>query len=144
MNTDTVLALDVGESRIGLAAGRRGSGFAFGRGWITRGRKFEDDVAELRRMAEQEGAGLLIVGLPRRADGGDSKQTQRVRSFAQGLEQAGFNVEFEDERFTTRLAGQQLIGGTRSKKQRQEKGLLDEAAAILILETWLKRQEANP
>ena len=142
MNGNTVLALDVGEARIGLARAERGSSFAFGRGWITRNRRLKDDLAELRKLAQEEQAGLLVVGLPRRSDGGESAQTARVREFARQLEEAGFTVEFEDERFTTRIAGQQLLDGTRSKRQRQEKGLLDEAAAVLILETWLQRQAA--
>lgn len=137
---ETVLALDVGEARIGLARGERGSPFAFGRGWLTRGPRLGDDVRALRELAKDEGASLLVVGLPRRSDGGDSRQTRRVLDFARHLQQEGFTVEFEDERYTTRVAGQQLLGGSRSKRQRQEKGLLDEAAAILILETWLQRQ----
>lgn len=134
-----VLALDVGEARIGLARGEPGSRFAFGRGWIER-TTLVQDLAELRRIAAEEAADLLVVGLPRRSDGADSVQTQRVRSFAHELEKAGFTVELEDERFTTRIAGAQLAAGPRSRTKRREKGLLDEASAVLILESWLERQ----
>lgn len=140
MSEGTVLALDVGEARIGLARGERGSPFAFGRGWIVRGRSQDDDIRELKRIMDEEQAGLLVVGLPRRTDGRDSRQTQAVRQFAASLEQAGIKVEFEDERFTTRIAGQQIARGAAPRRKRQEKGLQDEAAAVLILETWLARQ----
>ena len=143
MDGSAVLALDVGEARIGLARGARGSSFAFPRGWITRGRSIRADISALRELAEREQAGLLVVGLPLRSDGGDSEQTRRVREFTAELEAAGFKVEFQDERYTTRIAGQQIAGGPRSRQKRQQKGLEDEAAAVLILETWLQRQVAG-
>ncbi|HLR47436.1 MAG TPA: Holliday junction resolvase RuvX [Deinococcales bacterium] len=140
MTGTAVLALDVGEARIGLARGERGSSFAFGRGWLVRGRDAAADIAELKKLMEEERAGLLLVGLPRRSDGGESEQTRRVREFAAQLEEAGLPVEFEDERYTTRIAEQQITGGLRGRTRRREKGLRDEAAAVLILETWLARQ----
>lgn len=143
MKDGTVLALDVGEARIGLARAERGSSFAFGRGWLVRGRRVGDDIEQLKQVMADEGADLLVIGLPRRSDGGDSAQTQRVRQFAAQLEQAGLRFEFEDERFTTKIAGQQLARGAAPKRKRQEKGLQDEAAAVLILETWLQRQAAG-
>jgi len=133
-----VLGLDVGDARIGLARAESGSALAFGRGWIDR-TDLEADLAELRRIAAEEKADLLVVGLPRRSDGADSEQTRRVRRFADRLSEAGLEVALEDERFTTRIAGRQVATGPRSKGKRQVKGLLDEAAAVLILETWLQR-----
>jgi len=80
-----------------------------------------------------------VVGLPSTLRGGDSAQTQKVRAFAAELEKAGLVVVFEDERLTTRLAAQGLATSGLKKKQRQEKGRLDERAAVLILETYLAR-----
>ena len=134
-----VLALDVGQARIGLAAGRVGSRLAFGKGYITRGKQREDVAAVLDKM-KREKAALLVVGLPRRTDGSDSPQTQRVRSFAKALEEAGAEVILEDERFTTRVATQDLRRGGGSRKKRREKGRVDEASAVLILETFLAKQ----
>lgn len=138
--TEKVLALDVGEARIGLAVAELGSSFAFGRGYLTR-TTLAKDIDALKTKLEQEGAGYLVIGLPKRTDAQDSVQTQRIRDFAQHLEAAGLSYEFEDERFTTRMAGQNLLRSGRKKKQRQEKGLLDEASAILILESYLNRQK---
>ena len=81
-----------------------------------------------------------VVGLPSRLRGGDSPQTQKVRLFAAALEEAGLVVVFEDERLTTKLASQGLATSGLKKKQRQEKGRLDERAAVLILETYLARR----
>ena len=134
----TVLALDVGEARIGLATGQVGSSFAFGRGYLKRSKQAEDVAAILEKMA-QENAELLVIGLPTRTDGKDSPQTRRVRSFAKALEVAGAKIVFEDERFTTRAATQGISSSGASKKKRRDKGRVDEASAILILETYLTR-----
>lgn len=133
-----LLALDVGEARIGLAVGRLGSSFAFGRGYITRSKQSEDVRAVLEHMT-RENAQTLVVGLPTRTDGRDSPQTQRVRSFATALEAAGAQVVFEDERFTTRIATQGISSSGISRKKRRDKGRVDEASAILILESYLAR-----
>ncbi len=136
--TETLLALDVGEARIGVAVGRLGSSFAFGRSFITRS-KLAADVAAVQALTDEEGAARVVVGLPSTLRGGDSAQTQKVRAFAAELEKAGLVVVFEDERLTTRLAAQGLATSGLKKKQRQEKGRLDERAAVLILETYLAR-----
>lgn len=141
---EVVLALDVGDARIGVARGETGSTLAFGRGALRRTRQ-RDDVAEIVRLAGEEGATRVVVGLPTRTDGRDSKQTQRVRAFAEALGRAGVEVEFEDERFTTRIAERALAGGPLPRGKRQEKGRVDEASAVLILESWLtKRMRPEP
>jgi putative holliday junction resolvase len=137
-----VLALDVGEARIGVARGELGASFAFGRGFVTR-QKLATDVAAVRALAEAEGAVRVVVGLPSSMRGGDSPQTRRVRAFAAALERAGLTVVFEDERLTTRLAAQGLAQSGLGRRRRQEKGLLDERAAVLILESYLAKQRPS-
>lgn len=137
---EKVLGLDVGTARIGLAIAEAGSLFAFGRGYIVRSSLAEDIAAiKARQLAEQ--AKLLVIGLPARTDGKDSEQTEHVRRFANALAAAGCDYVFEDERFSTRMAHQNLLQSGKKKKQRQEKGLLDEASAIVILESYLVRQK---
>jgi putative Holliday junction resolvase len=141
---EAVIALDVGEARIGLARGELGSLFAFGRGYLQ-SQGTAADVRAITEVARQEGATIVVVGLPRRTDGRDSDQTRRVREFAGALQTAGLTVELEDERFTTRLASSQLLAGglLRRQKKRREKGRVDEASAVLILETYLRRREQD-
>ena len=139
---EAVIALDVGEARIGVARGELGSSFAFGRGYIVR-RGLMQDVAAVRAQLVAENATRVVVGLPRRSDGGESAQTQAVRDFAATLQGAGLTVVFEDERYTTQLASRGLVTSGLSKKKRREKGLLDEAAAVLILETYLRKTAPN-
>lgn len=134
---EALLALDVGQARIGVACGALDRPLVFGRGVVTH-RSQREAVAEIAGIAAAEGATRIVVGLPRRHDGGDSKQTQRVRAFARALEAAGLEVIFEDERYTTQLAQRRLIEGGAGK--RRDKGRLDEAAAVLILESYLARR----
>lgn len=134
-----VLALDVGEARIGLARGELGTPFAFGRGTLPRSGRQAADVSAVAAAAAAEGASLILVGLPLRAQGGDSAQTQRVRAFAAALRDAGLTVELLDERFTTALAERQLARSGLPRGKRREKGRVDVAAAIAILETYLAR-----
>ena len=135
---EAVIALDVGAARVGVARGDLGSSFAFGRGYIVRS-DLAHDVAAVRERLEAENATRVVVGLPRRSDGGESAQTGAVRDFAAALQAVGLTVVFEDERYTTQLASRGLVSSGMSKKKRREKGLLDEAAAVLILETYLRK-----
>lgn len=141
-----VIALDVGDARIGLAAGKLGSSFAFGRGALTRAGT-KRDVPEVLRVAHEEGAGVIVVGLPLRLDGSESAQTARVRTFVSELlaaaEPLGLQVVLEDERLTTRIAQRQVGTSALPRSRRQEKGRLDEAAAVLILESYLQRQQSE-
>lgn len=138
----TVLALDVGDARIGVARGEVGSSLAFGRGAIVR-RGTKTDVVAVASAVQAEGASLVLVGLPLNLDGSDSAQTSRVRAFAADLrgaiEPLGVAVALEDERLTTRMAQRQIGAGPLPRSKRHVKGLLDEAAAVLILESYLAR-----
>ncbi len=142
-----VLGLDVGDARIGLARADAASQVAFGRGAIERS-GVKRDVEAVARLAAEEGADVVVVGLPRSMDGTDSPQTQRVRAFAAALAERlapeGVRVELEDERLSTRSAYRQIAGSSLPRGKRQEKGRLDEAAAVLILESFLARTAGRP
>lgn len=118
----TILALDISKSRIGFAvnAGR----LAFGRGSVDR-RRLPLDLKALRQKVRETGASALLLGLPLRTDGAPSPAADRVRAFAKILQEQGYTVLFQDERFTTRRARD--LGAAD----------LDEAAAVQILELYL-------
>jgi putative holliday junction resolvase len=133
-----LLALDVGVARIGLAVSDPSGRFAFPRGFIVR-QKLKLDIAAVQNQMEKEHAQSLVVGLPLKTDGSYSGQTQRVRAFAKDLERAGIQIVLQDERFSSKLAQSQLLV-TSNKRDRLEKGLLDAQSAVLILETYLQKQ----
>ena len=131
-----VAALDVGEARIGRAVGELGRPFAFGRGYLVR-EEFERDLEALSRWLDEEGAERVVVGLPLRTGGEEGPEAARVRKLGEALRARGFDVVYEDERFTTQLAQQRLRQAP--KRVRREKGKLDELAAVLLLESYLER-----
>ncbi|MBO1438380.1 Holliday junction resolvase RuvX [Meiothermus sp. CFH 77666] len=131
-----VVALDVGEARIGLAVGETGSPWAFGRGYLVR-KNLEADLKALAAVAEQERAERFVVGLPLRTDGSLSAQAERVLALVEAMREQGLQVELLDERYTTKLGQHRLMNAP--KRIRQEKGKLDEAAAIALLESYLAR-----
>lgn len=117
-----ILALDVSRSRIGFAvnAGR----LAFGRGSVPR-KRLPLDLKAVRLKVEETGADLLLLGLPLRTDGAPSPSADRVRAFGRVLEEKGYQVAYQDERFTTQRA--RALGAADE----------DEAAAVQILELYL-------
>lgn len=123
-----ILALDVSKKRIGFATntGR----LAFGRGSVQRKRLPLDLKAVRLKVAEVE-ATMLLLGLPLRTDGQHSPTADRVKAFGQVLQEKGYQIQYQDERFTTRRA--------------QELGAqdLDEAAAVQILELYLLSFDQN-
>jgi len=129
-----LLALDVGEARIGLAVGETGSPWAFGRGYLVR-KDLASDLQALADLAQREQAECFVVGLPLRTDGRPSAQAERVRVLVEAMRQRGLRVELLDERFTTKLGQSRLLNAP--KRIRREKGKLDEAAAIALLESYL-------
>ncbi len=139
---ETLLGLDVGDARIGLARADGERPLAFGRGALER-RGGARDVEAVVRAAEAEGATLVVVGLPLRTDGTDSEQTRRVRAFAESLTRAGLTVAFEDERFTTRVAHRRLLDAPLGRARRRERGRVDEASAVAILESFVTRRLAE-
>jgi putative Holliday junction resolvase len=135
-----VIALDVGEARIGLAVGETGSPWAFGRGYLVR-QGLEADLEALAALAQREGAQRFVVGLPLRTDGRPSAQAERVMALVEAMRKRGLELELLDERYTTKLGQNRLKNAPR--RLRQEKGKLDEAAAIALLESYLARTQSQ-
>ena len=136
------MALDIGQARIGLAVGEAGSSFVFGRGYLKRS-KLAEDLEYLREKAEEEQVKAFVLGLPLDQNGQQSKQSQRVQAFGRELASLGLPIHYQDERFTSLVAQQGILASGANKRRRQDKGLVDEGAAILILENFLQNQP-NP
>ncbi len=131
-----VLALDVGAKRIGLAVSdpeRRAA-----RPLLVYERVNRDvDVAALGRIAAEQGATLLVVGLPAKLDGSLSPEGQRVVSLARRLERRlGLPLELVDEALSTVEVEQAMLEANLSRAKRRQ--VVDRAAAAEILRRWLE------
>jgi putative pre-16S rRNA nuclease len=135
-----LLGLDVGDKTIGVALSDESATLASGLHTIRR-TGLKKDLRELAELARGRDVGAVVVGLPRRLDGSEGPQAQKVRAFVQALQDAvKLPVVTWDERFTTVAAEQALIEGGVSRERR--KGLVDKVAAVLILQNYLDYRKA--
>ena len=130
------LGLDVGERRIGVASGDTDSGIAVPAGVIENSPKATEDVVQ---EAHARDAGIVVVGMPYSMSGRMGPQALVVQEFVRGLQEVGLAVETVDERLSSAEAERALAGGrTRGRgRRRPEKGTVDAASAVVILQAWL-------
>jgi putative Holliday junction resolvase len=136
----TVIGLDHGGRRIGVAVGSEETGLAFARPALLR-RNLAADLDQIAALAHAEDAGQIVLGLPRNMDGSEGPQAAAARSFGEQLAAIGLDVAFVDERLTSWQAGEELAAGDR--RPTRASGEKDSAAARLILQEWLDRRRAN-
>lgn len=131
-----ILALDVGEKRIGVAVSDPLGLTAQGVETIfTKGQA--RDIDRIKDLARQYETDRLLVGLPRNMNGTIGPQAERVLAFSEELKRVGFQVRHEDERMTTMMADRVLSEGeVRGKKRRD---VVDKLAATYILQSFLDR-----
>ncbi len=130
----TVIGLDHGARRIGVAVGETESGMAFARPAIHR-HNLADDLQAVTQLAKAEGAELVVVGLPMHMDGSEGDQAAAARAFGDALTDLGLSVAFEDERLSTWEAGERLR--ETGRRPWRESGELDSTAARVILQQYL-------
>ena len=133
------LAIDWGDARIGVAACDSGGVLAYP---LTTVRAGADEIAELMAVVAEYEPIEVLVGLPRSLSGGRVRRRQRRGSGLHGWQpRSGVPVRLVDERLTTVTASQRLHEtGKRAKEQR---GLIDAAAAVAILEQALVFEQSQ-
>jgi len=133
MSSRTLISLDVGEKRIGVAVADDSVRIAVPFTTI------EVDGTELISIADlviQQGADTIVVGYPRNQQGEPTAQTDYVEKFAKQLEDMDATLVFQDESLTSVIAEHRLI----AQKKPYSKGDIDANAASIILQDYL---EAN-
>lgn len=125
-----ILALDVGEKRIGVAQGDADMRIAFPYDTIEVDGSEVQAIAELVMASDVE---TLVVGYPRNQSGEPTAQTQYVEDFVAKLTDLPAEVVFQDESLTSVMAEQRL----KQQKAPYGKGDIDAMAACIILEDYL-------
>lgn len=135
MNMERILALDVGEKRIGVAVSDLLGITAQGVKTIHRvGMK--KDLIEIEALLKEYKPSKIVCGLPKNMDGSLGPSAEAVQKFAQKLQNKfGHEVIYVDERLTTVSAQRVLIEGDVSRKNR--KNVVDKLAAQYILQMYL-------
>jgi len=97
----------------------------------------------LCRYVAQEQVERIVVGEPRQPNGEPSENLARVQQFVNRWrkQKPEIPVEFYDERFTSVLAHRAMLEGGLKKKARQDKALVDEISATIILEDYMRSKQ---
>lgn len=133
MSSQSLVCLDVGEKRIGVAVADTAVRIAVAFDTI------EVDGDELKKIAEiviREGAKTIVIGYPRNQQGETTAQTQYVEAFAKQLEDIDAEIVFQDESLTSVIAENRL----KAMKKPYSKGDIDAQAAAIILEDYMEQR----
>jgi putative Holliday junction resolvase len=130
-----ILAIDYGIKRTGIAVTDEMQMIAFGLTTIPS----ETAIAFLKDYFSKENVSSVIIGEPKQMDGTPSQSAELINNFVVKFQKAfpGMPVERVDERFTSKMAFQTMIDSGLNKKQRQNKALVDEIAATIMLQDYL-------
>ena len=135
--TETLIAFDFGEKRIGIAIGQTVTRTATPLDTVPVRRR-KPDWSAIDRLIDAWRPDALVVGLPLNMDGTDQGMTPRARRFANHLHaRSGLPVHLADERLSTREAWTRLVeSGSRRDGP-------DPVAAQVILEGWLAERDRS-
>ncbi len=137
-----ILALDIGERRIGVALSDPGGLLATPLTTIPR-RHHTADVDEVLRLVDEHEAGRVVVGLPLELSGRRGTQAGRVSAFVRAMaERTQVPVDTVDERYSTVQAQRQLRES--GVKPSRDRARVDAAAAAIILQSYLDSQHGSP
>ena len=130
-----ILAIDYGEKRTGIAVTDELQIIASG--LITV--KTDELIKFLIDYTNKEQVEFFIVGLPKQMNNSDSESEKHILSFLKQLKKSLPKIPIKriDERFTSKIAFQTMIDSGLKKKQRRNKGLVDEISATIILQSYL-------
>ena len=130
-----ILAIDYGKVRTGIAITDELQLIASGLTTVST----KELLSFLKSYMENEKVDLFVVGLPKQMNNELSESEALITPFLKKLKVAFPDIPIErvDERFTSKMAFQTMIDSGLKKKQRQNKALIDEISATIILQTYL-------
>ena len=135
------IGLDVGDRTIGVAVSDLLDMTAQGVTTIER-IGIKKDTGKVMDYIKEYDCDTVVIGLPKKLDGTDSPQTEKVYEFRTKLENKlrssglrDVKIEYYDERLTTVMAEKVLIEADVSRKKRKD--VIDKQAAVLILQAYL-------
>ena len=135
-----ILSIDYGKKRTGLAVTDPLQIIAGGLATVATAELFQ----YLNDYIAREPVERIVIVEPRQPNGQPSENLQRVQQFVNRWKKARPDVpiEFFDERFTSVLAHQAMLDGGLKKKARQNKALVDEISATIILQDYMRARKS--
>ena len=136
------LGIDYGEARIGVAATDACGILAHPVESIHRGKV--NSLDRIRELVQQKGIRTLVLGLPIRMDGTEGTACAKVRAFGEKLHASlpDLPLVYVDEYLTTTIAQEKLHQA--GKKAKNFKPIIDQAAAVEILNNWMEMSAPAP
>lgn len=130
-----LLAIDYGKKRTGIAVTDELQIIASGLTTVDT----KDLINFLKNYVQKEQVELFLIGEPKQMNNEASESEALIIPFLKKLQKAIPDIPFErvDERFTSKMAFQTMLDSGLSKKKRQNKALVDEISATLILQSYL-------
>ena len=134
-----IISIDYGKKRTGLAVTDPLQLIAGGLATVSTSELFE----YLTQYVAKESVERIVIGEPRQPNGQPSENLARVQQFVNRWRKAmpQIPIEYFDERFTSVLAHQAMLAGGLKKKARQDKALVDEISATIILEDYMRSRK---
>ena len=134
-----ILSIDYGKKRTGLAVTDPLQLIAGGLATVSTSELFD----YLKAYIDQEPVECIVIGEPRQPNGQPSENLARVMQFVARWRKAmpAVPIELYDERFTSVLAHQAMLDGGLRKKARQNKALVDEISATILLEDYMRSRK---
>lgn len=138
-----VLGIDFGERRVGLALSDPTQTLAGPLPTLKRRAGKRPPLRAIEELAREHGVGAVVMGLPLALDGSETDWTREVRRVGDALgTRLGVPVHYLDERMTSVMAERAVRSIGLPRKKRERKDRIDAAAAILILQLWLDRNDS--
>ena len=134
-----ILSIDYGKKRTGLAVSDPLQLIAGGLATVATHELWDYLVQYVAREPVER----IVIGEPRQPNGQPSENLVRVQQFVNRWrkQRPDIPIEYYDERFTSVLAHQAMLAGGLKKKARQDKALVDEISATIILEDYLRARK---
>lgn len=134
-----IMAIDYGRKRTGVAVTDSLQMIANGLTTVPSG----ELVKFLQEYTSKESVELIVVGQPKQMNNEPSENMRYVQAFVTHLKRTlpQIPVEYYDERFTSVMAHKAMLEGGLRKMKRQEKALVDEISAVIILQAYLESRK---
>ena len=131
-----LLAIDYGKKRTGIAVSDPMQIIANGLTTVETSALFDF----LSDYLKKEPVSVIIVGLPKQMNNEPSENMKRIEPFVNRLRKLypAISIEYFDERFSSKMAHQTMLEGGLKKKDRQNKALVDEISATIILQGYME------
>lgn len=138
-----IMALDIGDKRIGMAISDL-MGWTAQPLYTVHRRGVEQDIEEILKNVREYSPSTIVAGLPKNMDGSEGFQSEKTIEFMNLLKEKlspEIRIEYQDERLSTKSARQAMLqAGT---KRKDKKNMVDTIAAVFILETYLMKQDRS-